>query len=263
MTARGASSLTSRAVIAWNGAWVERLTGRQTGQVVAGVALHAHHAYTDSPSGSVPHRHRRDRLRQQDVPRPPSDPRADGRVRRDADQETRPAQCAQEGHRGGQTPPPASHGKWLGVRRQLLGYKLDDRKIEQDAVMALAVAVDVAKETRAPSSDAVGFDYFSPVPGGVLSGAELIGTPEGRSEPLRSVTWPSQSHRPLLPFRPFWIWTRQSSSASPISRVADRARTNSTSCATSSIGGSSSGPIRVRSPPRVTAGTRCTTRHPI
>ena len=39
------------------------------------------------------------------------------------------------------------HGKWLGVRRQLLGYKLDDRKIEQDAVMALAVAVDTASAT--------------------------------------------------------------------------------------------------------------------
>ena len=43
------------------------------------------------------------------------------------------------------------HGKWLGVRRQLLGYKLDDRKIEQDAVMALAVAVDVAKRNPGPA----------------------------------------------------------------------------------------------------------------
>ena len=30
---------------------------------------------------------------------------------------------------------------WGQLRRQLLSYKLDDKKIEQDAVMALALAV--------------------------------------------------------------------------------------------------------------------------
>jgi hypothetical protein len=34
-----------------------------------------------------------------------------------------------------------SDGNWRDVRRQLLGYKLDDKKIEQDAVMTLAMAV--------------------------------------------------------------------------------------------------------------------------
>lgn len=35
-------------------------------------------------------------------------------------------------------------GLWLEVRRQLLGYKLDDKHLEQDAVMALAIAVRIA-----------------------------------------------------------------------------------------------------------------------
>lgn len=39
-------------------------------------------------------------------------------------------------------------GVWLEVRRQLLGYKLDDKNIETDAVMALAVAVAVIRTMR-------------------------------------------------------------------------------------------------------------------
>jgi hypothetical protein len=54
------------------------------------------------------------------------------------------------------------HGKWLRVRRQLLGYKLDDRKIEQDAVMALAVAVDVAKRNPGAMQPEGNFDFFAP-----------------------------------------------------------------------------------------------------
>jgi hypothetical protein len=66
------------------------------------------------------------------------------------------------------------YGKWLGLRRQLLGYKLDDRKIEQDAVMALAVAVDVAKRNPGASMNSQPFDYFGSNAGGVLSGPELL-----------------------------------------------------------------------------------------
>jgi hypothetical protein len=55
-----------------------------------------------------------------------------------------------------------STGKWLWLRRQLLGYKLDDRKIEQDAVMALAVAIDVAKRNAGRMTASVPFDYFAP-----------------------------------------------------------------------------------------------------
>jgi hypothetical protein len=44
-------------------------------------------------------------------------------------------------------------GIWLEVRRQLLGYKLDDGNIETDAVMALAVAVSVIR-TLSPGQEA-------------------------------------------------------------------------------------------------------------
>lgn len=53
-------------------------------------------------------------------------------------------------------------GVWLAVRRQLLGYKLDDRAIEQDAVMALACIV--AEVKRTPTGDSgvvVAFDAFA------------------------------------------------------------------------------------------------------
>ena len=49
---------------------------------------------------------------------------------------------------------------WLEVRRQLLGYKLDDRKIEQDAVMALAMAVRHASRNPAVPLENPMFDYF-------------------------------------------------------------------------------------------------------
>jgi len=48
-------------------------------------------------------------------------------------------------------------GFWLEVRRQLLGYKLDDKKIEQDAVMALAVLV--AEARRSPAGDVGSADF--------------------------------------------------------------------------------------------------------
>jgi hypothetical protein len=38
-------------------------------------------------------------------------------------------------------------GVWLQVRKQLLGYKLEDRKLEQDAVMALVCAVYLLRRT--------------------------------------------------------------------------------------------------------------------
>ena len=36
-------------------------------------------------------------------------------------------------------------GPWLTLRRQLLGYRLDDKKLQTDAVMALAVAWSMVK----------------------------------------------------------------------------------------------------------------------
>jgi hypothetical protein len=160
--------------VAWNGAWVDRLTGRQTGQVVAGLALHAHHAYSDSSKRITCHtgldatgfggKMFRDLL-----PIPVRMVEFGGTRAKKLGLLNTLKKAIEEGRL--HLP---KHGKWLGVRRQLLGYKLDDRKIEQDAVMALAVAVDVAKRNPGLSSDSIGFDYFAPVTGGVLSGPELL-----------------------------------------------------------------------------------------
>jgi hypothetical protein len=59
-------------------------------------------------------------------------------------------------------------GPWLTLRRQLLGYRLEDKKLSTDAVMALAVAWSMVKyaPTPAPSTR---FDYFGATPRGVSS----------------------------------------------------------------------------------------------
>lgn len=53
-------------------------------------------------------------------------------------------------------------GLWLQLRRQLLGYKIRDRKIEQDAVMALACAISEAKRAAVGGHDSVPFYPFVP-----------------------------------------------------------------------------------------------------
>lgn len=70
-------------------------------------------------------------------------------------------------------------GRWLELRRQLLGYKLDDKKLETDAVMALAVAVFLADKLPEGGQAAVPFDFFGSgaSAGGVPSGA--VGLPPG------------------------------------------------------------------------------------
>jgi len=52
-----------------------------------------------------------------------------------------------------------AHGIWLQVRRQLLGYKLSDQSIEQDAVMALAVAVAEAIRVAGAGEPGLPFEY--------------------------------------------------------------------------------------------------------
>jgi hypothetical protein len=59
-------------------------------------------------------------------------------------------------------------GAWLTLRRQLLGYRLDDKKLQTDAVMALAVAWSMVKFTPSGRSSAP-FDYFGSQPRGVKS----------------------------------------------------------------------------------------------
>lgn len=52
-------------------------------------------------------------------------------------------------------------GIWLAVRRQLLGYKLDDKHIEQDAVMALACAVSEIRRNPPGGLTSVPFDAYA------------------------------------------------------------------------------------------------------
>jgi hypothetical protein len=52
-------------------------------------------------------------------------------------------------------------GPWLTLRRQLLGYRLEDRKLETDAVMALALAWSEAERNPADGREAPEFDYFN------------------------------------------------------------------------------------------------------
>lgn len=51
-------------------------------------------------------------------------------------------------------------GVWMQLRRQLLSYKLDDKKLEQDAVMALAVAVKHAIRNQSGYLENPVFTYF-------------------------------------------------------------------------------------------------------
>jgi hypothetical protein len=49
-------------------------------------------------------------------------------------------------------------GVWMHVRKQLLGYKLEDRGIEQDAVMALVCAVFLLRRAPAEAESSIPFD---------------------------------------------------------------------------------------------------------
>ncbi len=52
-------------------------------------------------------------------------------------------------------------GAWLKVRRQLLGYKLEDGSIEQDAVMALAYAISEVRRNPVDGFDAIDFNAYA------------------------------------------------------------------------------------------------------
>lgn len=51
-------------------------------------------------------------------------------------------------------------GDWMAVRRQLLGYKQEDRDIEQDAVMALVCAVHILRRTPTGGVIVSDFDLY-------------------------------------------------------------------------------------------------------
>jgi hypothetical protein len=54
-----------------------------------------------------------------------------------------------------------SDGHWREVRRQLLGYKLDDKKLDTDLLMALALAVRHATRNPSAGMAAVDFDFYA------------------------------------------------------------------------------------------------------
>lgn len=60
-------------------------------------------------------------------------------------------------------------GLWLQLRRQLLGYRLADKGLPTDAVMALAVAWDMTRLNPPASVSGGAFDYFGTQPKGVAS----------------------------------------------------------------------------------------------
>ena len=54
-------------------------------------------------------------------------------------------------------------GAWMELRRQLLGYKLDDKKLETDAVMALALSVRHAVRNPSNPVEKPVFSYFGEI----------------------------------------------------------------------------------------------------
>lgn len=158
----------------WRGVWVDRLTGRQTSLVVAGLALHGHNAYNDTSKRVTCHTALDatgfgGKMFRDLMPMPVRMVEFGGTKAKKLGLLNALKKAIEEGR----LKLPKS-GKWLGVRRQLLGYKLDDRKIEQDAVMALAVAVDMAKRNPGAGDTSIPFDYFDPYAGGVTSGPDLL-----------------------------------------------------------------------------------------
>ena len=158
----------------WDGVWVDRLSGRQTGMSVAGLAMHGHNAYSDpvhrvTCATGIDATGFGGKMFRDLLPIPVRMVEFGGTRQKKLMLLNQLKKVIEEGR----LRLPKS-GKWLGVRRQLLGYKLDDRKIEQDAVMCLAVAVDVARLDPGAAAPAVPFDYFQPDQPGVQFSAELL-----------------------------------------------------------------------------------------
>jgi hypothetical protein len=78
-------------------------------------------------------------------------------------------------------------GKWLELRRQLLGYRLDDKGLDTDAVMALAIAVWLLDLTPNGSVGAMPFDYFHSSHGVIPSEPPMAG-PRIQGASYRSLT---------------------------------------------------------------------------
>lgn len=68
-------------------------------------------------------------------------------------------------------------GAWLDVRRQLLAYRLDDKNIEQDAVMCLAMWAWLYRKNPAGGVEVMPFDYYDAPTVGVTSLQQAPGLP--------------------------------------------------------------------------------------
>lgn len=79
-------------------------------------------------------------------------------------------------------------GKWLTLRRQLLGYRLADKALKTDAVMALAVAWDMVR-LNPPGTSSATLDYFGGGGKGVPSRTSI--GPPGSGFGRRVVTYTS------------------------------------------------------------------------
>lgn len=66
-------------------------------------------------------------------------------------------------------------GIWLALRRQLLGYQLEDRKLDTDAVMALAVACSIIVRNSRGAAEDTTFDYFGAGRDAVPSAERVLG----------------------------------------------------------------------------------------
>jgi hypothetical protein len=158
----------------WHGAFIDRLSGRQTTLTVSGLALHTYNAYNDTSRRiscklGVDATGFGGKMFRDLIPVPVTMVEFGGTRQK----KLLLLQALKKAIEEGRLVLPRT-GKWLGLRRQLLGYKLDDRKIEQDAVMALAVAVHLARRYAGDSAQEVSFDFFAPHDQGVDSGPELL-----------------------------------------------------------------------------------------
>jgi len=91
-------------------------------------------------------------------------------------------------------------GVWLGLRKQLLAYRLDDSRLDTDAVMALAVAVKqlvAGTASVAVSEIAIPFDMYDETPsgGGLASIPKKDQRPDAKEMVYTDATTPGEVGR--------------------------------------------------------------------
>jgi len=148
----------------WVGVSAQKRTGRQTAESIVGLAADQHHEYAQGGmcvsgvdatgfGGKV----FKSLLQSAHVPMTPVEFGGRTAVKRRLLANTRTALDT------GRLLLPRT-GIWLQLRKQLLAYKLDDRRLDTDAVMALVIAVKMATRQMYGPTSALPFDYFTPPP---------------------------------------------------------------------------------------------------